>query len=307
MRKIGAYKRDSTSAAVPLGSVPLLDTEGLGSALAAYSFRKLRSAYAGDCIRIRRVNDNAEANIGFDADGWVDKAAVSAHCTTNDGRIVTFYDQAGSNNMISTDSSRQMKLWDGITENWIGQIANRPCGMPQANNAVYLTSDPNVFPIDTTTVSVCGITGSQGATAPPQILRTLLTNAGLLGSLFFPAFGFDAEIHYNSEGTTYVTSDFVTGVTNTINTSYVIGFAATHGTPATYGVRAYGNTFTTTSLTPLRASNTTIVIGGNTRMPSALHTFQEAVWYNRDIGETGLILYAGHCLSSTQYGTTGYV
>ncbi len=38
------------------------------SAAAAYSVRKLRSAYTGSAIRVRRASDNAEQNIGFQAD-----------------------------------------------------------------------------------------------------------------------------------------------------------------------------------------------------------------------------------------------
>ena len=42
---------------------PPLDT--LTTPSNAYSFRKLRSAYAGNAIRIRRASDNAEIDIGF--------------------------------------------------------------------------------------------------------------------------------------------------------------------------------------------------------------------------------------------------
>ena len=50
----------SSAAAAPL----ILDQIGVASA-AAYSLRKLRNAYTGNAIRVRRSSDNAEANIGF--------------------------------------------------------------------------------------------------------------------------------------------------------------------------------------------------------------------------------------------------
>ena len=42
------------------------------SAAAAYSVRKLRAAYTGNAIRVRRSSDNTEQNIGFDATGNLD-------------------------------------------------------------------------------------------------------------------------------------------------------------------------------------------------------------------------------------------
>jgi len=67
----------------------------------AYSFRKLRSAYAGPAVRIRRASDNLETDInflgctGFTGCPW-DEAAAGAHCaaTTCFGR--TWYDQSGA-------------------------------------------------------------------------------------------------------------------------------------------------------------------------------------------------------------------
>jgi hypothetical protein len=65
-------------------------------AAVAYSFRKLRDAYAGSAVRIRRDNDDAEADIGFDAAGDFDTAAAAAHIGANNGFIVTWYDQSGN-------------------------------------------------------------------------------------------------------------------------------------------------------------------------------------------------------------------
>jgi hypothetical protein len=53
----------------------LLDTYGL--ATAAYSLRKLSSAYTGSAIRVRRSLDNTEQNIGFNSLGELNTAALS--------------------------------------------------------------------------------------------------------------------------------------------------------------------------------------------------------------------------------------
>lgn len=56
----------------------VLDQIGVAAA-AAYSLRKLRTAYTGPAIRYRRSNDNVEADIGFDANGNLDLDALTTH------------------------------------------------------------------------------------------------------------------------------------------------------------------------------------------------------------------------------------
>ena len=63
-------------------------------ALAAYSLRKLDSNYSGPAIRVRRDTDNGEIDIGFDAEGKLDKIALESFLglgnTTLPGSIAPF-------------------------------------------------------------------------------------------------------------------------------------------------------------------------------------------------------------------------
>jgi hypothetical protein len=70
--------------------------DGLNSA-AAYSLRKLRSAYTGPAIRVRRSSDNAELNIGFTVSGNLDTGTLVAHVGSGSGFVTTWYDQSGNN------------------------------------------------------------------------------------------------------------------------------------------------------------------------------------------------------------------
>jgi hypothetical protein len=68
------------------------------SAAAAYSLRKLRTAYTGSAIRVRRTN-NDEMDIGFTSTGALDTAALLAFTGTgalNNGFVTTWYDQSGN-------------------------------------------------------------------------------------------------------------------------------------------------------------------------------------------------------------------
>jgi hypothetical protein len=81
-----------------IGSVDinlLLDT--YPNAAAAYSLRKLRGAYTGSAIRVRRSSDNTETDIGFTAAGNLDTTALLSFVGTgalDNGFVTTWYDQS---------------------------------------------------------------------------------------------------------------------------------------------------------------------------------------------------------------------
>lgn len=74
---------------------------------ACYSERRLRSAYATDkAINIVRASDSATLDIGFLA-GMPNKAAETTFCNATTCKLVTVYDQCGSNNLTqATDGNR---------------------------------------------------------------------------------------------------------------------------------------------------------------------------------------------------------
>lgn len=79
----------------PAPSPFLLDNLSAAAAV-AYSTRKLRGAYAGSALRVRRSNDNAEQDIGFDGSGNLDTTALASFVGANSGYIRTWYDQSGN-------------------------------------------------------------------------------------------------------------------------------------------------------------------------------------------------------------------
>jgi len=63
---------------------------------AAFSLRKVNSAYTGACIRIRRASDSAELDIGF-VSNVVDTASIITFSSGSIASIVYVYDQSGNN------------------------------------------------------------------------------------------------------------------------------------------------------------------------------------------------------------------
>ena len=89
--------------------VGLLDT--YPNAAAAYSVRKLRGAYTGNAIRVRRSSDNAETDIGFTLLGNLDTSALTSFCSGTNGFVTTWYDQSGNGrNATQTTAANQPQI-----------------------------------------------------------------------------------------------------------------------------------------------------------------------------------------------------
>lgn len=98
------------------GTTLFLDETGLGSAAAAYSPRKLRAAYAGSALRVRRSSDSTEQDIGFSGNN-LDTAAMESFCGAGDGFVVKWYDQSGNARDVtqSTAGSQPKIVSSGVT------------------------------------------------------------------------------------------------------------------------------------------------------------------------------------------------
>ena len=81
----------------------LLDTSYGSGAEAAYSVRKLRTAYTGAAIQVQATTGGATAEIGFDVDNNLDTATLLAFAGTNEVRVSIWYDQSlNLNNAVQT-------------------------------------------------------------------------------------------------------------------------------------------------------------------------------------------------------------
>lgn len=65
------------------------------SAAAAYSLRKLRTAYSGSAIRVRRSSDNTDTDIGFVGDA-LDTTTLLTFVGVGNAKVITWYDQSGN-------------------------------------------------------------------------------------------------------------------------------------------------------------------------------------------------------------------
>lgn len=95
------------------------------NAAAAYSVRKLRTAYTGSAIRVRRSSDNAESDIGFTALGNLDTTSLTSFCGAGNGFVTTWYDQSGNaRNATQTTAVNQPQI---VSSGSVLTMNSKPC------------------------------------------------------------------------------------------------------------------------------------------------------------------------------------
>ena len=73
-------------------------------AFVAYSLRKLRTAYTGSAVKVRRSSDNTQQDIGF-ISGQLDTTALTTFVGAGNGFVTTWYDQSGGSNDLTQSTS----------------------------------------------------------------------------------------------------------------------------------------------------------------------------------------------------------
>jgi len=88
----------------------LLDTY-TGAAAAYSAARRLRTAYTGSLIRVRRSSDNTEQDIGYNGSNVLDETALTTFVGAGNGFVTTWYDQSGNaKNAIQTTAANQPQI-----------------------------------------------------------------------------------------------------------------------------------------------------------------------------------------------------
>jgi len=126
-------------------STKLLDTY-TGAAF-AYSLRKLRTAYTGYAIRVRRSSDNTTLDIGFDGNGNLDTTSILSFVGANNGFVSIWYDQSiNSKNSTQPTSTLQPQI---VSSGVLNSYNSRPCVKFDGNGdyieTAYYTGTSNEF------------------------------------------------------------------------------------------------------------------------------------------------------------------
>lgn len=138
-----------------------LDTYS-GAAVAYSAARRLATAYTGSLIRVRRSSDNAEQDIGYDANNLLDQAALTAFVGANNGLVVTIYDQSGNaKNATQATAVNQPRIVNAGTidlVNGVPAILGDGTNDTLLNSTLSLTNPTSIF----TVVDKVGTSGNFG-------------------------------------------------------------------------------------------------------------------------------------------------
>jgi hypothetical protein len=144
----------------------LLDT--YSGAAVAYSLRKLRTAYAGSAIRVRRSVDNAEQDIAFSGND-LDTASLLTFCGAGNGFVTTWYDQSGNalNSTMSTAIQQPRIVSAGVLD-----VKNLKAGLRFDGSNDYLTRSALTALNSGNTYSIFSVSANETTATAGDILVT---------------------------------------------------------------------------------------------------------------------------------------
>jgi hypothetical protein len=249
--------------------------DAYGGAAGAYSLRKLRDGYAGSAIRVRRSNDNAEQDIGFDAGGNLDESSLTAFVGANSGFVTTWYDQSGNGrNATQTTSGNQPRIVNsGTVEKVNGKVAVRFTGSP-----MRLANSTQGFSVNNTSFYTISTRSSSVAAFRTIFSTGILTATGVgFGSFYRDTGNDELRAQFRNQNITNISiGDFA----NTVNVpvlTFAIGtssedFAWFNGGNGVSQVHSRANVTT----------NREIALGSNSETPPTQYhigTIQEVVFW----------------------------
>lgn len=188
--------------------VGLLDT--YSGAAAAYSLRRLRSAYSGNCIRVRRSSDNTEQDFGF-VNNVLDTASLLTFCGAGNGFVTTWYDQSGNaKNTTQSTAANQPRI---VNAGSIDLVNSKPSILADGindnltNTTLSLTNPTSIF----TVVDKVGNNGAFGLVIGSQLSASfLLSGTGFYFYQNGPSFSPD----YNNNNQSLLVAKTATTGTN---------------------------------------------------------------------------------------------
>ena len=261
---------------VAAGVTPLLNL--YPNARGAYSLRLIRSAYTGSAIRVRRTPSNSEQDIGFNATGELDTAALTSFVGTGSGFVTTWYDQSGVGfNPTQATAADQPSI---VTTGSVNLVNNKPAVYFQDSSDILTFTTSSFTSASFSQLAVFQFQFRSGTLARPIVAygNTGVANiSGLTGQNNFRAIYSGAPANNSDDGALTLNQEaWLSAVTSSATKLYVNG--------ASVNLTASG------SSTRLVNQNL-ITLGGDTNgSPMYPGYIQEAVtWFSyQDANATGI-------------------
>ncbi len=138
-RQVGFNRFNGFNNSSPTTMTPVLPLDAIPGSVGAYSVRKLRAAYAGSALRVRRSSDNTEMDIGF-VNNNLDTATLLTFVGAGSGFVSVLYDQSGNSRdfaqaiganqpslvvsgVLNAQAGRPTLIFDGTNDCFLGNAA----------------------------------------------------------------------------------------------------------------------------------------------------------------------------------------
>jgi hypothetical protein len=191
------------------------------NAAVAFSLRKLRTAYSGSAIRVRRSSDNTEQDIGFISNN-LDTASLLTFCGAGNGFVTTWYDQStNGNNATQATAGNQPRIVNGgVVETVNGKNGIRWLTSP--NNVMLCNTSIQELHNGSNSLVISLVTSTTSSTSAQAIIATcqnLSSNRGYHLRMFTNPGNINSTIR---NGTSTLVSNNITTNIYPNNNQYLI-------------------------------------------------------------------------------------
>lgn len=242
-----------------LPTAPSLLLDIYPNATVAYSVRKLRTAYTGNAIRVRRSSDNTEQDFGFVSND-LDTASLLTFCGAGNGFVTTWYDQSGNgNNATQTTALNQPQI---VSSGSLLTVNSKPCFTLSINNAGFSLGS-------TISVGASNYNSFVGKKDAAGNMLRALTSTATDGYKLMNSY--DNKYYIFAKSGSYLVSNSADTTTSQI----LLTGMNSAGTMSIYK----NGSVVATTLNSYNYTNSIGFIGGGA---SGIYRLQEAVFYNSD-------------------------
>lgn len=196
--------------------------------------RRLLSSYTGSLIRIRRSSDSTESNIGYDADGNLDTAAITSFVGANSAYVTKIYHQNGGSDLAQATAANQPRIVNAGTIDTMGGL---PAALFDGSNDYMTSATQNVDRV--ALYSACRNGAAVGSYMTLYSQPAGATWSGDLARLTGRWINSLTRWEVMTESVTYLAGRSPSGV---INTSYLLEhhYNQTNALPAQNGAEGTG-------------------------------------------------------------------
>ena len=286
----------------------MLDT--ITGASCAFSMRKVRAAYSGNCLKVRRSSDNTTQDIGFSG-GWLDESAVTTFVGANDGFVDTWYDQSGNGfNAVQATTSSQPRLVSSGTINKPTPTKSGATARPAIrfgfSGARFLVASPGTSSTANVTFAAVAIReGAKISTFAP-VMMAALSASSVTGGYMMMDIGFTDPCFgpFSGFSTTQVVPFYLTEL-QSLQLGYIGGTGAFCGFKN--GAKVINGTGSTGTL-----NGASVILGGWNGSGVNCSTSEAVCWFADKTANANDIAYS-QCTDfgidipqTTSSGTSGF-